>query len=195
VVRYFSGGSGMRGFQNRRLSPMRAVPTYDPVKVEDPRCAGEPNCPKIAQLNWAKGKTLPVGGNGLLEASLEIRWAVTEDWVIALFNDWGAVTVENLFAQKDLFSTVYTAVGLGVRYRTPLGPIRVDLAFRLPMVGKSQVVDPGGTRAYQSAPGCFFGLGSGLPVSNPYTYGPTPAPGAGMPDNLCSAHLSIGEAF
>ena len=38
-------------------------------------------------------------------------------------------------------------------------------------------------------------IGSGLPVSNPYTYGPTPAPGGGMPDNLCSAHLSIGEAF
>lgn len=195
VMRYFSGGSGMRGFQNRRLSPLRAVPTYNTVKVEDPRCAGEANCPMISELNWAKGKTLPVGGSGLLEASVEVRWAITEDWVVALFNDWGAVTVENLFAQKDFFATLYTAVGLGVRYRTPLGPIRVDLAFRLPMVGKSQVVDPGGTRAYQSAPGCFFGLGSGLPISDPYTYGSTPAPGAGMPDNLCSAHLSIGEAF
>ena len=60
---------------------------------------------------------------------MEVRWAITEDWVVALFNDWGAVTVENLFAQQDFFATLYTAVGLGVRYRTPLGPIRVDLAF------------------------------------------------------------------
>ncbi len=199
VMRYFSGGSGMRGFQQRRLSPMRAVPTR-PL-IEDPSCAGQVGCRLIANpdptVGAARGKTLPVGGSGLLEASLELRWAVTEDWVLAIFNDWGAVTVDTLFAPgQDLLATLYTAVGLGVRYRTPLGPIRVDLAFRIPVVGGPQVVDPGATTAYQSMPGCFFGLGSGQAYWDSTTYGPTPMPAqAGMPDNLCSAHLSIGEAF
>ena len=47
----------------------------------------------------------------------------------------------------------------------------------------------------QSLPGCFFGLGEGLPLAAPWTYDGTPAAYAGAPDNLCSAHLSIGEAF
>ncbi len=195
VMRYFSGGAGMRGFQTRRLSPLRAVPTYQPNPPENPSCAGEFGCPRVAKLDWTKGKTLPVGGSGLVEASLEVRWSVTENWVLALFNDWGSVTVNNLFAQQDFFSTFYTAIGLGVRYRTPLGPIRIDLAFRLPFVGGSQVVDRADTQAYQSAPGCFFGLGSQYAGWEPYSYAATPAPGAGLPDNLCSAHLSIGEAF
>lgn len=199
VMRYFSGGSGMRGFQQRRLSPMRAVPTTH--LIEDPACAGQFGCRMIADpdptIGRSRGKTLPIGGSGLLEASLELRWAVTEDWVLAVFNDWGTVTVDNLFAPgQNLFATLYTAVGLGVRYRTPLGPIRVDLAFRLPFVGGVQNVDPGETTAYQSMPGCFFGLGSGQAYWDSMTYGATPMPAqAGMPDNLCSAHLSIGEAF
>lgn len=199
VMRYFSGGSGMRGFQQRRLSPMRAVPTTQ--LMEDPACAGQFGCRLIPNpdpaVGAARGKTLPVGGSGLLEASLELRWAVSENWVLALFNDWGAVTVDTLFAPgQDLFATLYTAIGFGVRYRTPLGPIRVDLAFRLPFVGGVQVVDPGNTTAYQSQPGCFFGAGSGQLYWDSMTYAPTPTPAqAGMPDNLCSAHLSIGEAF
>ena len=44
--------------------------------------------------------------------------------------------------------------------------------------------------------GCFFGAGSGQLYWDSMTYAPTPTPmQAGMPDNLCSAHLSIGEAF
>ncbi|MGV3620369.1 MAG: BamA/TamA family outer membrane protein [Archangium sp.] len=199
VMRYFSGGSGMRGFQTRRLSPMRAVPTLQ--LVEDPACQGQFGCRLIPNpdpsVGAARGKTLPIGGSGLIEASLELRWAITENWVLALFNDWGTVTVDTLFAPgQNLLATLYTAVGFGVRYRTPLGPIRVDLAFRLPFVGGVQVVDPGGTTAYQSQPGCFFGAGSGQLYWDSMTYAPTPTPmQAGMPDNLCSAHLSIGEAF
>ena len=144
---------------------------------------------------------MPIGGAGLFEAAAELRWAVSENWVLALFNDWGLVTASPLGAGQDWGRALYTAVGFGVRYRTPLGPIRVDLAFRLPFVGGAQDVsntadsDGGPVKSFQSAPGCFFGLGSGLPVSQPYTYGAQAGAWAGSPDNLCSAHLSIGEAF
>lgn len=170
VSRFFSGGSDMRGFSTRRLSPMVAVAGKDP--------AGAPD--------YAHGQALSVGGSGLAEASLEVRWNLSETWVLAVFNDWGLVTSEPLGLAPDFFSNLYAAVGLGVRYRTPLGPIRLDLAYRLPL-GRPQSV----TQASDAAPpvqvtpngGCFFGLGK------------SDAPYAGSPENLCAFHLSVGEAF
>lgn len=200
VVRYFSGGSNMRGFYNRRLSPLVAVPTLGESQ-EDPRCAGQPGCPKVQLADYTKGTTLPLGGAGLFEGALELRWALNEDWVLALFNDWGLVTTGPLGPSTDWGSALYAAVGLGVRYRTPLGPIRIDLGLRLPFVGRAQRVsnlsgtDGGEVKEVQSLPGCFFGVGSGLPLTSPWTYGSSPAAYAGAPDNVCSAHVSIGEAF
>lgn len=197
VIRYFSGGSDMRGFQQRRLAPQLAVLTKD----LDPRCAGLPNCDFDAT-------TLPIGGAGLFEASAEFRWTFAENWVLALFNDWGMVTTKPLGQGQNLGASLYTALGFGVRYRTPLGPIRVDLAFRLPSVGGPQEVTPplnsnglpklnsnGMPYEFRSQPGCFFGLRPGVNLNDPYTRGATAASFAGSPDNLCGAHLSIGEAF
>ncbi|MFT3711809.1 MAG: BamA/TamA family outer membrane protein [Archangium sp.] len=195
VVRYFSGGASMRGFYQRRLSPQIAVPTFR----QDDSCKGMPNCPVLPF--YTEGTTLPLGGAGLLEGALEVRWQVSESWVLAVFNDWGLVTTEPLGARTNLGQSLYTAVGFGVRYRTPLGPIRVDLGFRLPFVGGAQQVtnlagtDGGDVKQVLSAPGCFLGLGSGLPIDKPFVAGATPLGYGGSPDNLCSAHLSIGEAF
>lgn len=192
VVRYFSGGAGMRGFQQRRLSPQIAVTTRDQI----PGCAvAEGEDPNRCD----DATTLPIGGAGLLEGALELRWSVSENWVVALFNDWGLVSEKPLGSGQDWGQSLYTAVGFGVRYRTPLGPIRVDLGFRLPVGGPQQVtntVETGGTvTQFRSAPGCFFGLGSGNSINDPYSRGPGAASYAGSPDGLCSAHLSIGEAF
>ena len=179
----------MRGFQQRRLSPQIAVLTQDNL----------PGCPLKAKLSPPDacpkdGTTLPIGGAGLFEAAFELRWGVSENWVLALFNDWGMVAEKPLGQGQDLLQSLYTAVGFGVRYRTALGPIRVDLAYRVPFGGPQQVTNPSGA-SFRSAPGCFFGLGSGKPIGDPYDRGPTAAPFAGSPDNACSAHLSIGEAF
>ena len=130
----------------------------------------------------------------MFEASVELRWAVSENWVLALFNDWGLVPDRPWGSGQDLSQSLYTALGFGVRYRTALGPIRVDLAYRLPLGGPQQLTNPERV-PFRSAPGCFFGAGSGLPFSDPYVRSPDPAAFAGSPDNSCSAHLSIGEAF
>ena len=190
VVRYFSGGAGMRGFQQRRLSPQIAVLTGDdlPSCPTRTKIEGPDACPK-------DGTTLPIGGAGLLEGAVELRWAFSENWVLAIFNDWGLVAAQPVGTPgQDLGQSLYTAVGLGVRYRTPLGPIRVDLAFRMPLGGPQPVTNDDGA-SFKSAPGCFFGAGSGLPIGDPYSRASTAAAFAGSPDNLCSAHLSIGEAF
>jgi translocation and assembly module TamA len=50
-------------------------------------------------------------------------WKVTQTWSVAVFSDAGNVGNANIF--KDL----PWSVGTGVRWYSPLGPIRVDVAF------------------------------------------------------------------
>lgn len=69
-----------------------------------------------------------VGGKGLLEASAELRFPIKGDITGVAFLDAG-----NAFRKPynyDL-SRLYYGTGLGVRYKTLVGPIGLDLAFRL----------------------------------------------------------------
>jgi translocation and assembly module TamA len=173
IARFFSGGNSMRGFNQRRLSPL--------IVAESLR--GESTSSEIAD-------TLAIGGSGLFEASLEVRWNFSETFVFALFTDWGLVTVEPLGRQTDFTRHLYAAVGFGARYRTPLGPVRLDLGFRLPFLGGPLQVENGPGSQFRSTPSCFeaFGVGRVAPSDGPLDY-------AGAPENPCSINLSIGEAF
>jgi translocation and assembly module TamA len=187
VARFFSGGSDMRGFNLRRLAPQRAVSTVPPEKAE--ACAAAPATADC------EGGTFPVGGNGLIEASIELRWNLWGDLVLAVFNDWGLVTTAPLGPKTDLRRSLYTAVGIGVRYITPLGPVRLDLGVRLPGVGGPLELpgpnEPGYSGVYyKSSPGCFFGAFAPPPIAQDTAMGYS-----GSPEGMCALHLSIGEAF
>ncbi|MCC6165321.1 MAG: BamA/TamA family outer membrane protein [Acidobacteria bacterium] len=71
---------------------------------------------------------LPTGGNALLIFNSEVRVPVWRGLVAAGFIDAGNVfqRVSNL----DL-ARIRGAAGVGVRYLSPIGPIRVDLGFKL----------------------------------------------------------------
>ena len=182
VARFFSGGSDMRGFNQRRLAPQVAVQTV--------ASALNPACATVPQPSTCEGETLPVGGNGLIEASIELRWNLWDNLILAVFSDWGLVTVEPLGPSTDLRRSLYGAVGIGARYVTPLGPVRLDFGVRLPLGGALQVGSSSGGVLYKSNPGCFFGTFA--PAQSPAA---TPSAHAGSPDGLCALHLSIGEAF
>jgi translocation and assembly module TamA len=78
----------------------------------------------------------PAGGDGLLEASVELRQPLAGRWGLAVFADAGAVSEDGIPGTGDLS----VGLGLGVRYRTPVGPVRVDLATPLnPASGDSPV--------------------------------------------------------
>ena len=70
----------------------------------------------------------PVGGSSLIAGSIEMRARVMEDIGIVAFLDGGNVFRSELpdFAESPLFGA-----GLGLRYYTPIGPLRLDLAFPL----------------------------------------------------------------
>nr|MBS0021375.1 outer membrane protein assembly factor BamA [Gammaproteobacteria bacterium] len=70
----------------------------------------------------------PIGGNSLIEGSVELRFPITRTWGGALFVDFGNV-FEPAFTYR-LPDLRYTG-GLGVRYFTPVGPLRLDVAFLL----------------------------------------------------------------
>ncbi len=74
---------------------------------------------------------VPVGGKALLLFNFELKFPVLsalKDLSGAVFYDWG-----NVFAKRSNFNLadLQSAVGLGVRYRTPLGPLRFELGWNL----------------------------------------------------------------
>jgi outer membrane protein assembly factor BamA len=165
VTRFYAGGSiSMRGFADRRLSPLLLAPP--------------PSGASNVEL------TLPIGGNGLIDGSFEARYSLFPSLRVAAFVDFGQVTHGRL-TPGDIAGVLW-AVGVGVRWITPIGPIRVDLARRLPFGDLPTLyqVDAAGAIVaipYAANDSCF-GLGGSHVV--------TP-----VPDGLCLLHIAIGEAF
>ena len=165
TTRFYAGGSvSMRGFGDRRLSPLLLAPA-----------PGDPS----VQI------TVPIGGNGLIDGSFEARYSITDKLRIAAFVDYGQVT-RGLLEPED-FAHVLWAVGIGLRYLTSVGPIRIDLARRLPF-GRLPVLYT------TDAAGAIVGLPS-YPVNDSCfgLFGSQPA--TPVTDSLCVLHISIGEAF
>lgn len=65
-----------------------------------------------------------IGGSRLLTTSIEYDYRVYGDWALAVFLDEG-----NAFNNEDYER--YRGVGAGVRWISPVGPVRVDLAHAL----------------------------------------------------------------
>jgi len=74
----------------------------------------------------------PVGGRSALEAGLELRARLFGDVGGVVFAEAGSVSTEVF---PDFAEGVQTAAGLGLRYYSPVGPIRIDIAF--PVNGRS----------------------------------------------------------
>ena len=165
VTRFYAGGSvSMRGFADRRLSPLLLVPPPP----------GTPNGVTV---------TVPIGGNGMVDGSFEARYSLTPSLRLAAFVDFGQVT-HGRIEPGDLPHVLW-AVGVGIRWLTPVGPIRLDLARRLP-IGTPPVLYQvvGGAivpLAYTPDDSCF-----GIGGSHPMTL---------VGDNMCALQFSIGEAF
>jgi translocation and assembly module TamA len=66
-----------------------------------------------------------IGGKHLLVGSLELEYSITKNWSVAAFYDAG-----NAFNNfQDM--TWPMGAGIGVRYYTPAGPVRLDLARQI----------------------------------------------------------------
>ncbi|NWG92922.1 MAG: BamA/TamA family outer membrane protein, partial [Parvularculaceae bacterium] len=71
---------------------------------------------------------VPIGGRSAVEAAIEARAKITKRIEIAAFADAGAVYSEPF---PDFAGDYLVGAGLGVRYFSALGPIRLDAAMPL----------------------------------------------------------------
>ncbi|GLS40935.1 membrane protein [Mesorhizobium tianshanense] len=69
----------------------------------------------------------PIGGLSLFETSVEMRIAITDTIGVVPFVDAGTVSTEEF---PD-FSDMKVGAGVGLRYITPFGPLRIDAAVPL----------------------------------------------------------------
>jgi outer membrane protein insertion porin family/translocation and assembly module TamA len=113
--RFYAGGIGsVRGYARHRVGPLAS------------------SLLTTSQCN-AKGKNFvdcdePVGGRSLIELSGELRHPVTNTIDIAGFLDAGQVARQSWRVPID---NMQYGIGLGARYRSVVGPVRVDLGFPL----------------------------------------------------------------
>jgi outer membrane protein assembly complex protein YaeT len=70
----------------------------------------------------------PIGGKSVLEASAELRFPIAGKFAGALFVDFGNVFLDSFTYKLD---ELRYAVGPGMRYNTPVGPLRLDVGFIL----------------------------------------------------------------
>ncbi len=129
--RFFGGGSvSMRGFGDNQAGP-RDIGTV----TELPDGPPAPGC----KTSQACATGFPIGGNALFFNTFELRFPLLwPNLTGVVFHDMGNIytTFSDLsfaYRQKDIqdFNYAVQAPGFGIRYKTPLGPVRVDLAYAL----------------------------------------------------------------
>jgi outer membrane protein insertion porin family/translocation and assembly module TamA len=129
---FFGGGpSSNRGFPLRGIAPHGVVPFLSPVTLQEQQQAsktGGTSCIP-GQPNYSAAQcSIPIGGFTLWEESTEVRFDISGPFGAALFCDMGDVAAGQ--AQIRL-SHLHLSCGAGARYDTPVGAIRLDLAYRI----------------------------------------------------------------
>jgi outer membrane translocation and assembly module TamA len=71
---------------------------------------------------------LPVGGLSMFEGSSEVRYRVTQKLSAVAFVDYGGVGID---PWKPTADGMRADAGPGLRYMTPVGPIRLDFGYQL----------------------------------------------------------------
>ena len=107
---------------------------------------------------------VPVGGKALINQSLELRFPLIGDTLGGvLFHDAGNVyssldKISFRYKQRNIadFDYMVHALGFGVRYKTPVGPVRLDIAYGLNTPSffgyegtRDQLIQGGGRRVIQ----------------------------------------------
>ncbi len=128
---FYSGGpNSNRGYPYREVGPHGAVGFLVPNGV---------NCTAAVNRDIVQCQR-PLGGLTLWEASMEVRFPISGPVSGAVFTDASDVSLGR--AEFD-FNYPHLSPGLGLRYDTPIGPIRADLGVPARPVLQAGPVAPG----------------------------------------------------
>ena len=197
--RFYAGGSqSVRGYAENQLGPR--VLTVSPEALLAPRigAAGDtvPGCTEadIASRSCdptgvpaAEFQPRPTGGTSVLEASVEYRFRIWEELRGAVFLD-GAFVGEGALQDVTQGAGALTP-GVGVRYASPAGVIRIDLGIRPTLVERLPVIT-------ESVPDSA-GRAQIVRLEQSFRYDPLEGSKSGLRQvlNRLQLHLSIGQAF
>jgi outer membrane protein insertion porin family/translocation and assembly module TamA len=143
---FFSGGpSSNRGYPLRGVGPHGPMPFFDLGGRTAPACL--PGEPRRDPAECA----VPLGGLSLWEASLELRFPLGGSLGGVTFCDAGDVSPYRADLRLD---HPHLSCGAGLRYDTPIGPVRLDVGVRIPGAQLPRGVDP----RVDGDPAAIYGL-------------------------------------
>src|SRR5665213_301075 len=189
-TRYYAGGSqSVRGYGEGQLGPR--VLTISAAKLlagdaANPECTAATivKCSPNGNFKDRDFDPRPLGGNRLIEGSVEFRFPLFGPLIGATFVD-AAYLGQNTSPSLPKSKTAVTP-GIGVRYMSPVGPVRIDVGL-----------NPSGSEKLPVVTEDVANGGNGLvTLDTPRAYSPTLQSG-GLNSILArmTLHLSIGEAF
>jgi outer membrane protein assembly factor BamA len=167
----------------------------DPATTPDIR-ACDPNVDGLADRHF---QPRPLGAGSVVEGSAEFRFPVWRDVSGAVFLDGavlGAVSLSDITAVRSSTTSGITAAltpGFGFRYRSPIGPIRMDIGINPRLSERLSVItedeNDRGLVLLSRPPGDT----TNVKAKREYN----PAKGTGLSGffNRLTLHLSIGEAY
>ena len=184
--RFFAGGSNsVRGFAQNRLGPKVLTVSAERLLLPDTTTGQQVPLCSVAEVvslacdagGLADGDFTPqpTGGTRVIEGNFEYRFPLTaRAFEGVTFVDFGHVWAEG---QEVGLSDIVWTPGLGVRYYSTIGPIRLDFGYRTSGGERLRVVTsqvepcvsgPGGAEACtEIAPGVGFARAGELAVLQP----------------------------
>lgn len=133
--RFYGGGaSSIRGFAQSSLGPRSlSIPVEELLRVHGP--SGGPTCsPASVRDLSCDGSTLagsdlyqlrPIGGLATFEANAELRFRLTD----GLLGGVAFVDVGQVWRDEVALGDLEWSPGIGLRYNTLFGPVRLDVAY------------------------------------------------------------------
>jgi outer membrane protein insertion porin family/translocation and assembly module TamA len=200
--RFYAGGANsVRGFAENQLGPRILSIPDDPAllnattSLPGGTCAltiravrfCNPNAPSLSNSDFTPQA---LGGTSLLEGGVEYRFSLQRgesfrNWVGAVFVDGGVVGKGEIRGLQSIAGIVQgggaITPGFGVRYMSPVGPIRVDIG-----INPNRAQDLGVVTAVRDSTGASIIV----PLTGARRYSP-----ATTLFSRLILHFSIGEAY
>jgi outer membrane protein insertion porin family/translocation and assembly module TamA len=130
--RFYAGGANsVRGFAQSRLGP-RVLFVSNPETLLTKPDTTQVNCSVADVVNLvcdatgASFESRPTGGTRVLEGNAELRFGLGTDLEAVTFVDFGQVWGPD---QGLAFAELELTPGIGLRYLSPVGPLRLDLGY------------------------------------------------------------------
>ncbi|HJU90538.1 MAG TPA: BamA/TamA family outer membrane protein [Gemmatimonadaceae bacterium] len=198
---YGGGPNSVRGFAQNQLGPLVYVfQEQDREAIDSIIVAGEKRY--FVDPDATPSRISPTGGNTLVTGTAELRWRgpfLRELVQWAAFVDAGQVW--NRPAQGSSLSDLRITPGAGVRVGSPVGPLRLDVAYNRYAARAGAAYFVGRLSDTPDSPRRLLCVSPGNTLPNGQAVGSESCPETFAPDrndsflSRLTLHFSIGQAF